>query len=187
MHGIIEIEQKTHYEINKFIETLKRKAASTNDSPSSLGENGANQRGSSSVKILSNISLPPYRPSLSSQNSSNTQQTSQGKQYTHPCTLPCTLPYFSLQIRVITLLKCISGGYDNSYVSHFYSSKNKAFGLNASPESAMSPSISSVATSASEVSTPIRFLLHFTLIFIKIELLTSDFHVFHYWNWCIYK
>lgn len=79
MHGIIEIEQKTHYDINKFIETLKRKAASTNDSPSSLGENGANQRGSSSVKILSNISLPPYRPSVSSQNSSQNHPTTQGK------------------------------------------------------------------------------------------------------------
>lgn len=98
-----------------------------------------------------------------------------------------TLPYISLQIRVITLLKCISGGYDNSYVSHFYSSKNKAFGMNASPESAMSPSISSVATSASEVSTPIRLLLHFTLIFIKSELFMGDFHVFHCWNWCIYE
>lgn len=49
------------------------------------------------------------------------------------------------------------GPFDNSYVSHFYSSnKNKGFGMNASPESAMSPSISSVATSASEVSKPMQ-------------------------------
>lgn len=48
-----------------------------------------------------------------------------------------------------------TGPFDNSYATNFYSpNKNKAFGLNASPESAMSPSISSVATSASEVSEP---------------------------------
>lgn len=52
-----------------------------------------------------------------------------------------------------SILSSLSGPFDNSYVPHYYSSnKNKGFGLNASPESAMSPSISSVATSASEVS-----------------------------------
>lgn len=57
---------------------IQRKPAS-NDSPSSLGESCSNNRSSSSVKILSNISLPPYRPSMSSQNSShNTHLTSQG-------------------------------------------------------------------------------------------------------------
>lgn len=47
-----------------------------------------------------------------------------------------------------------SGPFDTNYVSHFYSGKGKQFGFNASPESAISPSISisSVATSASEVS-----------------------------------
>lgn len=60
------------------LHTMQRKPAA-NDSPSSLGESCSNNRSSSSVKILSNISLPPYRPSISSQNSShNTQLTSQG-------------------------------------------------------------------------------------------------------------
>lgn len=62
--------------------------------------------------------------------------------------------YFIINCEIVLLFL---GPYDNSYVSaQFYSTnKNKAFGLNASPESAMSPSISSVATSASEVSEPI--------------------------------
>lgn len=68
--------------ISIWFDCLQRKTASAssniNDSPSSIGEVNSNNRSSSSVKILSNISLPPYRPSLSSQNLLHTQQTSQG-------------------------------------------------------------------------------------------------------------
>lgn len=78
-------------------------------SSSSMGE--CNSCNSSTAKVLSNISLPPYRPSLSSQ------------QQQQPSYFQARYPY----------------------------------GLNASPESALSPSISSVATSASDVSRPLRF------------------------------
>lgn len=69
------------------------------------------------------------------------------------------------------------GPYDNSYVStqYYSSNKNKAFGLNASPESAMSPSISSVATSASEVSEPILDTLLYVYTF-SVSTYEYDFN-----------
>lgn len=60
---------------------------------------------------------------------------------------------------IVSFFRSFAGPFDSGYGAQFYSSnKNKAFGMNASPESAMSPSISSVATSASEVSEPNNIL-----------------------------
>lgn len=86
------------------------------DPASSLSDYG--NMGSTSTNVLSNISLPPYRPPLS-----NTQQQQPPQQPPQQQQQPS---YFE------TRFGC---------------------GVNASPESALSPSISSVATSASEVST----------------------------------
>lgn len=81
---------------------------------------------------------------------------------------------FQILTKIPRFFFCIfqlsTGPFDNSYATSFYSSnKNKAFGLNASPESAMSPSISSVATSASEVSEPKLCYLYFRTVKLRTD------------------
>lgn len=101
-----------------------------NVDPSSLSDYG--NMGSTSTNVISNISLPPYRPSMSSQ--------AQQQQQIQPS-------FFE------TRFGC---------------------GVNASPESAISPSISSVATSGSEVSKNL-FLFYFFLYLLMWQLIVNEF------------
>lgn len=162
----------------------QRKAISSssniNESPSSLGECSSN-RSSSSVKILSDISLPPFRPSMSSFNSAHTQQSSQSKCFV--CFVRRSAPHFgqsspsppiSITYLGISLIPHLFfsilfvAPFESNQAGVFFSSGNgRSFGLNASPEVALSPSISSVATSASEVSQSVYQIIYTMRSYLK--------------------